>query len=307
MERPAKGSLRADLALVGLMAVWGTTFPIVRVAFRGDHPAASPLAFVAARMALAVAMLAAWLALRERASLAAMFTRAALRPGGIVRDGAIVGALLAVGFLLQNEGAARTTASRSAFLTGLLVPLVPLFEAALFKRPPRRSSVFAVGLAFAGVALLTSPWDAGAGATAAGDALTVACAVVFALHINALGRFAPRHGAKALVLVQLTCVALAASVVGPLVETPHLEPRPALGLALAYMAVFATVLAFSVQAWSQQRTTPVRLALISALEPLFAALFSAFALGERLGPAGYVGGALIVGGIVVGELGAVGV
>ena len=116
----------ADLALAGVMAIWGSTFAVVRVLVGGSEPAVSPMLLVAVRMGVASALLVLWLALRGD-----------LRLGRAVwRDGLICAALLGGGFLLQIEGQRRTTASRSGFLTGLVVVFVPLLELILFRKRP---------------------------------------------------------------------------------------------------------------------------------------------------------------------------
>jgi len=68
--------------------------------------------------------------------------------------------------------------------------------------------------------------------------------------------------------------------------------------------VFATLLAFGIQTWAQKVLPPVRVALISALESVFAALWAAVLIGERLTLHELAGGALIVLGVAVGEAGA---
>jgi drug/metabolite transporter (DMT)-like permease len=91
---------------------------------------------------------------------------------------------------------------------------------------------------------------------------------------------------------------------GPVVDSQQFSATPRLWLALLYLAVFATLLAFGVQTWAQKILPPVRVALISALEPVFAALWAALLIGERLTLRELMGGALIVLGVVVGEAGA---
>src|SRR5205814_1047746 len=114
--------------------------------------------------------------------------------------------------------------------------------------------------------------------------LTLACAVVFAAQIVALGRIAPRHPVLPLLLLQLATIAAVAALAGPLVEAQHFSSAPRLWLGLVYLATFATLLAFGVQTWAQKILPPVRVALISALEPVFAALWAALLIGERLTP-----------------------
>lgn len=283
----------ADLALAGVMAIWGSTFAVVRVLVGGSEPAVSPMLLVAVRMGVASALLVLWLALRGD-----------LRLGRAVwRDGLICAALLGGGFLLQIEGQRRTTASRSGFLTGLVVVFVPLLELILFRKRPSVPAAAGIALAFAGMALLSGGGSAQE-AQLVGDALTVGCAVVFAGHIVALGRVAGRHPVLPLLFVQLVGTGAMAAAAGPLVERQHFTYDPRVLAALGYLAVLATLLTFGVQTWAQQRLPPVRMALLSALEPVFAAIWAAVLIGERLSGRELSGGALIVLGVVVGETGA---
>ncbi len=279
-----------------IMAVWGSSFAILRSLL--GEAAASPLALVAVRMTIASALLLGFM-------VATPAGRAQLRAvrGGLLRDGVFAGGLLGLGFLLQTEGLQRTTASRSGFLTGTLVVLTPLIEFALFRRRPAPPALIGVLLAFVGMTVLSAPWSDASSATALGDTLTLACAVVFAGQIVALGRIAPRHPVLPLLLLQLATIAVIAALAGPLVEAQHFSGAPRLWLALLYLAIFATLLAFGVQTWAQKILPPVRVALISSLEPVFAALWAALLIGERLTTRELVGGALIVLGVVVGEAG----
>jgi drug/metabolite transporter (DMT)-like permease len=287
----------ADLALTLIMAVWGSSFAILR-SLLGDG-AASPLALVAVRMAVASALLLGFMAASSKG-------RAQLRSlrGELLRDGVFVGALLGIGFVMQIEGLQRTTASRSGFLTGTLVVLVPLIELAVFRKRPALPAAIGVLLAFVGMTVLSAPWSNTSKATAVGDALTLACALVFAAQIVALGRIAPRHPVLPLLFLQLATIGALAALAGPVVDAQQFSGTPRLWLALLYLAVFATLLAFGIQTWAQKILPPVRVALISALEPVFAALWAALLIGERLTLRELTGGALIVLGVAVGEAGA---
>jgi len=131
------------------MAVWGSSFAILR-SLLGDG-AASPLALVAVRMAIASALLLGFMAASSKG-------RAQLRSlrGELLRDGVFVGALLGIGFVMQIEGLQRTTASRSGFLTGTLVVLVPLIELAVFRKRPALPAAIGVLLAFVGMTVLSA-------------------------------------------------------------------------------------------------------------------------------------------------------
>jgi drug/metabolite transporter (DMT)-like permease len=284
----------ADVALTVIMAVWGSSFAILR-ALLGEGQA-SPLAMVSLRMAIASGLLAAYLALFRRGDFGAFDRK-------LVRDGIFAGALLGIGFLLQTEGLSRTSASRSGFLTGTLVVLTPLIEFGLYRKRPAPPALLGVLFAFVGMSLLSAPWSEAAQATLLGDWLTLGCAVVFAGQIVALGRIAPRHPVLPLLLLQLATTGAIAAFFGPLVERQHFSTEPRLWVALLYLATFATLLAFGVQTWAQKVLPPVRIALISSLEPVFAALWAAVLIGERLSRRELAGGGLIILGVVVGEAG----
>ena len=288
----------ADLALVLIMAVWGSSFSILRFLMggAGTRAAATPLALVSVRMTLASALLFAFLAVARPRQLK--------MSAALLKDGLLCGALLGGGFLLQSEGLQRTSASRSGFLTGLLVVLVPLLEFAFFRRRPARPALLGVVLAFAGMTLLSAPWIESSASALAGDWLTVACALVFAGHVVLLGRVAARHPLLPLLLLQLAATAAIAGLAGPVVETQHFDGGARLWLALLYLALFATLLAFGIQTWAPKTLPAVRVALLSSLEPVFAALWAALLIGERLSARELGGGALIVLGVAVGELGA---
>jgi drug/metabolite transporter (DMT)-like permease len=87
-----------------------------------------------------------------------------------------------------------------------------------------------------------------------------------------------------------------------LLETLRLPPSPRLWGAILYLSLFATLFAFAVQTWAQRKLNPVRVGLLCTLEPVFAALWAAIFLGERLTAREGAGGALIVLGVLLGEL-----
>ena len=146
-EQRASHIWRAHLLLLGVAALWGATFVLIKDALRD----ASPLLFNLLRMSLATLCLAVIYRKHLR-----YITRSALAAG------AIVGACLAAGYQFQTAGLAQTTASKSAFITGLVVVLVPLLSAiprlrAAGMLAPRLNAWAGALLAFAGVVLLTLP------------------------------------------------------------------------------------------------------------------------------------------------------
>jgi drug/metabolite transporter (DMT)-like permease len=273
---------RADLALAFITLIWGSTFVVVK----GALSDASTLLFLALRFTLAAAALA--LAVR------------ALPARRYIHGGILAGLCLFAGYVLQTAGLRTTTASKSAFITGLSTVITPLLAALVERKIPRAAEVLGVAIATGGLALLMLPGQTLA--VSRGDLLTLGCAVAFAAHIVVVDWYSPRLGAPALALTQISTAALLALATFWWVETPSVHWTPRLGFAVAVTGLLATALAFSVQAWAQQRTGPTRTALLFALEPVFA-WATAFALtGELLSPRGALGAALILAGVLVVEL-----
>jgi drug/metabolite transporter (DMT)-like permease len=229
----------------------------------------------------------------------------------------LVGICLATGYQFQTLGLARTTPSKSAFITGLMVVLVPLLSAIPRLRPPgghapRWNAFAGVVLAFAGIILLTAPAGASAsglagflpdlGSINAGDVLTFGCAVAFAFHCIALGHTSPRIGFQTLALLQVGFCALFMAVSMPFIERPRVDWTPGLMGALAIAAVLATAAAFSIQSWAQSVLPSTHTALILTLEPVFAWITSFLVTGERLGLIPACGAVLILAGIAITEL-----
>lgn len=271
------------LALVGVTAVWGSTFVVVK-----DAVHRMPVSdFLTWRFALAAL---AMLVLRPRAV-------AALSPAGR-RAGAVLGLALGAGYLFQTVGLQTTSAAVSGFITGMFVVLTPLGAALLLREPPGLPAWLAVGLATVGLALLSLRGLS----VGAGELLTLLCAVAFALHIVGLGRWASSYDAYGLAVVQLLVVALLCAVVA-VPGGLAVPPDGGVWAALALTALAATALAFVVQTWAQAHLSPTRAALVMTMEPVFGGLFAVLLGGEHLGPRTLLGALLVLGAMVLTEVG----
>jgi drug/metabolite transporter (DMT)-like permease len=273
---------KAEAFLVVVTAIWGCTFVVVK----GALADASPLPFLAARF-----MLAGFL-------LLAILGRGQVERGTIL-PGSILGLFLFAGYLFQTWGLIYTTPSKSAFLTGFSVILVPLI---LMLSGSRMGSATLVGgvLGLVGIYFLVAP--SGMAAVNRGDVLTLAGAFSFAVHIVLVGHYTKKFSFLHLVPVQILMVGLLALVALPLVPDQTLHFTARLVVAILVTALLATGVAFSVQNWAQQYTPAAHTALIFALEPVFAALSSWLMMGERFGGRVLLGSGLILAGMVVSEI-----
>jgi drug/metabolite transporter (DMT)-like permease len=278
----------ADLALLLLTALWGTTFLLVKNALAQ----ASVGVFLLLRFALASAAVA----------LVALFRRDRPTPG-LLRQGVLLGLTMFAGFALQTLGLRSTTPARSGFLTGLSVLIVPFLARFLLRRRVHAAAWAGVLLAVVGLLLLTRPFAGDVSAEVRlGDLLTVGCALAYALQITFISEWSSRHPLALFTLLQVGTTAALAPLLFPL-EPVRLTPTPALWGTVAFTGLLMTAGAFFVMNWAQRHTTAVRAALIFSLEPVGAALFSHLVGGEPLAALDWSGGGLIVLGVVVGEVG----
>ncbi|MFF3987962.1 DMT family transporter [Streptomyces sp. NPDC001797] len=274
--RPGRSRLRTG-AVAGLLlvtAVWGATFLVVK-----DATVGMPVfSFLAWRFAIAAVVMAA-----IRPSVVRRVDR------GTLGRGAAAGFLLGMAYILQTLGLQHTSAAVSGFLTGLFVVLTPLLAWLLFRQRLSPLAWTAALTATAGLALITLSGVS----FGSGEALTLLCAVCFALHLLALGRWSPGGDAYALTVVQLATAALMC-LIGTVPHGVRIPHDAGAWTAVLVTAVLASAFAYMVQTWAQKHVTATQAAVILTMEPVFAGLFAVFAGGERLTFSTLAGGALVV-------------
>ncbi len=275
---------RAELALLSTTLIWGNTF----VAMKFILIDTTPLMNVATRFAVAALIFL----LIFRKSLFPI-------PRSSVVKGSILGLFLFLGFISQNVGLQYTTASKSAFITGMMVVFVPLLQIIVERRSPKLGNILGVALVAAGLWLLTSPSGSQFNI---GDALTIGCAVVFAIYIVYLDVISKEMTAAQLTFLQIASCAIYAWICLLFTEKPTFVMSTTSFVSLAYLTLLATVLTTYVQTRFQKDTTPTRAAIIFSVEPVIASISAYFILSEHLGAMGMVGGGLIVVGVLVSEL-----
>jgi drug/metabolite transporter (DMT)-like permease len=280
LHRP---DLAPAAALVGVTAIWGSTFVVVK-----DAVEKMPVTdFLTWRFGLATI---AMLILRPRSV-------ARLGPRGR-RAGFLVGLALGVGYLLQTLGLQHTSAAISGFITGMYVALTPIGAAVLLRKPPGRNAWISVAVATIGLGLLSLHGFS----VGSGELLTLGCAVAFTLHIVGLGHWASSHDAFGLAVVQL----LTTTVLCGIVAVPGglvVPPDASVWGALALTAFAATALAFVVQTWAQAHLAPTRAAVIMTMEPVFSGLFAVALAGEVLGVRTLIGAVLVLLAMLLVEAG----
>ncbi|WP_321473787.1 DMT family transporter [uncultured Paludibaculum sp.] len=282
--QPAR-HLRAEFALAAIAFIWGATFVVVKEALYD----ASTFLFLALRFSLAGIILAA--VLRGRLNRKQPINW---------RGGLQCAFLLFLGYALQTAGLRLTTASKSAFITGLYIVLVPLGSSLVKRSMPRLLEVAGAVAATVGTALMTSGgWDL---RWNTGDLLTVGCAVAFTAHMLSVAHFTRKMDFERLSLFQVAGVAAFSWLASGFLETPRIVWSPRLFFGVIVTAVLATALSFLLYTWAQQHTSATRAALIFALEPVFAGLTAWVVAGEAWTIRSLTGAGLILSGIVLVEM-----
>lgn len=273
----------ALLALVGVCILWGSTFVVVK-----DATERMPVMdFLAWRFAIAA------------------LAMVAIRPVTVTRltpaarwHGLVLGVALAAGYVAQTFGLRRTPATISGFITGLFVVFTPLCAGLLLRRKVGWASWLGVAVATGGLALLSLHGLS----VGRGEAITLLCAVAFALHIVGLGEWSTARDAYGLAVVQLSTVAIICAVAA---APDSLGPPPDAGVwgAVLLTALAATAIGFLVQTWAQAHLAPTRAAVVMTMEPVFAGIFGVAVGGDDLTVRIVIGALLVLAAMFLVELG----
>jgi drug/metabolite transporter (DMT)-like permease len=226
----------------------------------------------------------------------------------LLKTGAGLGLLLFLGFGTQTQGMLFTSVSNAGFITGLCVPLTPIIAALIFKKKIAGSVWVAVAAATVGLFFLTVGDKLEFNS---GDILVSVCAVCFATHICFTDKYAKHYPVVLLSIIQLAAVGLYSSVAAffgigmqgdylPFME--QISHQDVL-VGILFSAILGSAFAYWAQTSSQRLLEPHKIALIFALEPIFAHLFAYLFLDEHLGMMGWVGAGLIISGMLFAELG----
>lgn len=279
---------QANLVLLLAGAMWGMGFVAQSTAMQ--H--VGPLLFIGLRFTAATLVMLPF-ALREAGK-----AQTALRPVDW-RAFLTIGALLFTGMSAQQFGLLSTSVTNSGFLTGLYVVMVPIFGVLLFREWPHIVVWPSALVAFIGIWLLSGGHVS---ALTGGDWLTILCAAIWALQLIMIARHALHTGRPVtLAVTQFAVCAVAGMALGLATETFDLTAIRSAAPEILFSGIFAGGFAFTLQAIGQRYTSAAQAAIFLASESVFAGLFAALILGERLPPIGLVGCALIFAAIIAVE------
>ncbi len=280
-------------AAAAALLIWGATPMITRIAVMAIDPTA--VGILRTGLAGVIAMPLA-LALRLP------------RPGNGREWGLLLVAALGgfVGFpVLFTIGVRHTSASHAALIIAVSPLFTGLIGAAVERRPPRAAWRFGAALAFVGeVALIGFPSDfGGPDVTLAGDLLVLTGSVGAAAGYVAGARLSERLTTWATTfwgigLGGLLLLPVAAGVLEPAAWAG----AGALGwAAVAYLALFSTILAYVCWYWALRRGGIARIGATQFVQPVIALAFAVMVLGEPLTPLLAVSAAIIVVGVAIAQ------
>jgi drug/metabolite transporter (DMT)-like permease len=260
--------------LTAVAAIWGSAF----LSMKGTLERLDVNSFLAWRFTIATLFL-----ILIRPSVLKKFDLP------FIKKGAILGIFLGSGYIFQSFGLTLTTVSNTGFITGLYVVLTPIVAAVILRKNITLVEWFAVLVATAGLALLSfNGFEFGIG-----EFLVLVSALLFAFHIVGLGEWSKGLDTYALTVLQLGTCALV-TFIASLKSGFSAPPDSGVWWSIIYTALFATALAFIVQTWAQSFIAPSSVAVILAMEVVFAAGFGIWLLDEPVTLRIALGGILVI-------------
>lgn len=262
--------------------LWGSSFPAIKVV-------------MASLDEFTYTWLRGAIALTAMAPIVIYYhLRDGLRKSEVV-GGLITGIAYTLGLWLQGWGTKYTTASNSAFITGLNVVFVHTYDAVIGRSYPPKAAASLI-ISITGLYVLTRP----GGGIGLGELLVLASAFFWAAQVILVDKFS-RSNPITFTFYEIT-PSFAFIPIATLTERVNQEPIISTIPILLYLGIACTVLAFMSQVYGQRWLRPYEAALIILLEPIFASIFAAVTLKETFDPQWMVGATLIIAGMIIAIL-----
>lgn len=279
-----KKARQAELMLIFITLIWGGTFVSIKAALSYT----SPLLLMGLRFFSAFL----FFILINRINPISIKRKT-------LRNGAILGVLMFIGYGLQTIGLNYTSASRSGFITYFYALLTPFFQFFILKKKPTRGNLIGLSLAFVGLYLITG--GMGRGELNLGDIITLFSAVGYSLYIVCLNLLSCDDSAS-LTTVQLLVTSILAFTLMPFFEDPFIHSSFVLWGNILFLSLLGSVVAVYVMTRYQSSVSPTRAAILYAMEPVFSAILAVFILGELFNSTQVFGAALILVGVLLSEV-----
>jgi len=290
---------KGEIALLIITVIWGATFPIIKESLNDS----TPFIFVAVRFSIASILILPFFLPKVK-----MLNKQTLKAG------LVLGVLMFGGFVTQTIGLNHTTATKSGFITGSVVVMIPFLQFYMEKKVPTKGAIFGTILVFIGLLFLSSGGndlisfitDLG-GSFNFGDFMTLVCAIIFAHYVVYIDIYTNKYEFIYLFSLQIFTTALLGILSASFIGISDLgEIRfvltESLIFGLLYTGILATVVNIGIQTKFQKLITPTKAGIIYSFEPIFAAIFAFFLLNEKISNFGFIGMGLIFFGLISSEI-----
>lgn len=278
------------LLIVLATIIWGFSFVVMKNVVEVLPPAwLLGIRFLSAGLILLAVL---WKHVRKT------FTRKAIFAGFVL------GALDFAAFWTQTVGLEHTTPGINAFLTATYCVIVPFLWWVIARKRPTLFNIGAAVLAVVGIWFVSVSSSGEALSMGFGEGMTLVCAFMFALHIVFVSKFSKFHDVLLLTVLQFITEGLLGCLCGAAFEELPLAAAitPELVGSMAFLVVFASIVAFGIQNVSLAHVPPAQCSLLLSLESVFGVMFSVMLYGEQLTLRLLVGFALIFAAVVVSEV-----
>ncbi|MEJ5262016.1 MAG: DMT family transporter [Ignavibacterium sp.] len=288
-----------ESALLLNTLIWGGTFALIKNALADI----SPLLFLGIRFFIAAMLLYPFI----------HYTLKKMDKNTFIA-GSVLGIFYFLGFATQTVGLNFTTATKSGFITGTFVVIIPILQTIIERKKPKWYNIVSIVFVMIGLVFLSSRGDnlfqfiseLGSDFNI-GDFLTLLCAILFAFQVVYVDVFTKKYDYMPMVFIQLVITGLG-GFLGSLIlsgvglEIIKFNLNSNVVFAIIYTSVFASIIATILQLKFQKVVTPTKAGIIYSFEPIMAAVLAFFILGEKISKFGLLGGVFILIGLLLSEI-----
>jgi drug/metabolite transporter (DMT)-like permease len=279
---------KAEIILLFVTFSWGLTFPLIKISLEFI----SPVFFISIRFFIALIL---FCLLFRRKIIFSDFSK--------WKYGIILGIFIFFGFAFQTVGLKFTTASKSAFITGTSLIIIPFAQYFILKHKPKPENIAGAIVVIAGLYILSESYLTKPNT---GDILTLFCATAFAIHIVLLDKYSRVINFNYLVFGQFLTMTILSLIFMLIFEVfiyddLYINLSTDLIFPIFYTSVFSILMSIILMTKYQHETTPLRAGIIYNMESLFAVFFAFILLGEILNLNQIIGAIIMLLGLFVSE------
>lgn len=285
MKKAALSRRRAEILLAGVIAARATSYLFSKLILEGM----GLFNLLGIRFLLAFTLLAVLffkrLKMIDRKSLVA---------------GIIMGSMYFLVMAAELNGLKRVSSGNVSFLENTAIVLVPLLQAVLRHRFPRRTAVISAVLCLVGVGFLTLGNGMNFGV---GEMFCMLAAFLYASTILMTDHLTHNYiDTLSAGIVQVGTIGILSITVSLLLESPRMPAGTLEWTGIIMLALVCTGFGFTLQPVAQSGTTAERAGMFCALNPMVATMLGIFFLHEAFTAYSAAGGGLILTGILISEL-----